>query len=122
MYNVKERINELAKYAGCQNMKALSDALGLKTPQIFYDIMSGKVSGISGRLAGKIIHEYPEIRKEWLLLGEGEMLNARKPETPAATGIDLEKSMLNLWNELHELKERVRILEEGGAHTKKDLA
>ena len=114
--NVKERLIAYIEYKGLSKHK-FETTCGLSSRYI-----SNISRSISPTVIEKISTNYPELNMGWVMTGEGEMLNARKPETPAATGIDIEKSMLNLWNELYELKERVRILEEGGAHTKKDLA
>lgn len=67
-----------------KSARALSIELGLKNPQIFYDIKAGKC-GISKDLALKIQDLY-FINAGWLLTGEGEMLKdgviANKAETP----------------------------------------
>lgn len=68
----KERIVELEKYT-CLSLNKLSLAIGLKTPQTFYDIKSGK-HGISKDLAEKIKAKYLNLSMAWLLTGQGEML------------------------------------------------
>ncbi len=39
-----------------------------------YDIQSGKIKGVSQKLADTIVKNYPEISRTWLLTGEGSML------------------------------------------------
>lgn len=47
----------------------------LKKPAAnLYDIQSGKLKGVSEKLADTIIEQYPHYSKTWLMTGEGEML------------------------------------------------
>ncbi len=55
--------------------KELAKRLDYSSPQTFTDIRSGR-HGISTKLSNKILEVFPEIRKEWLLLGEGPMLRS----------------------------------------------
>ena len=75
MMSVNERIEAILKYGGHKNPTALSVALGMKSAQVFYDLMSGKVKSISSQLANKILLVYPELNMGWLLTGKGEMLS-----------------------------------------------
>lgn len=70
--NSYQRIAELLDYLGL-NALALSKELGLKNPQIFYDIKAGKC-GVSKSLARKIQERYLNIDPGWLMTGEGDML------------------------------------------------
>ena len=67
-----ERIAKLKEYTGL-NYKALSEKLGLKNPQVFYDIQKGR-HGISKKLADTIANTYPQIQYSWIISGAGEML------------------------------------------------
>lgn len=67
-----ERLECLGKYIGV-SLNKLAFEIGLKTPQRFYDIKSKK-HGISKDLARRIKAKYPKINTEWLLTGEGDML------------------------------------------------
>lgn len=67
-----QRIEELLKYLG-MSARAFALALGLKNPQIFYDIKAEKC-GISKELATKIQERFLNISAAWLLTGEGNML------------------------------------------------
>lgn len=53
--------------------RAFSIAIGLKSPQIFYEIKAGKCA-ISRELAHRIQCKFEKINTGWLLTGEGEML------------------------------------------------
>lgn len=57
-----------------KSARALSIELGLKNPQVFYDIKAGKC-GISKDLALKLQDKY-FINAAWLLTGDGEMLKS----------------------------------------------
>lgn len=52
------------------NANQLAIKLNLKRAQVLYDILDGK-SGISQKMAAKIVEVFPEINKAWLLTGEG---------------------------------------------------
>ena len=80
MVTVQDRISLLAIHAGNLNLRALSQVLGLKTPQMLYDLKSGKVTTISSKLANKIFLVFPEVNKRWLLTREGEMLDEETPK------------------------------------------
>lgn len=67
-----QRIEQLLKHLN-MSARALALALGLKNPQIFYDIKAEKC-GISKELAIKIQEHFLNISAAWLLTGEGEML------------------------------------------------
>lgn len=54
----------------------LSSDIGLSRPQSIYDIQSGKVKNISLRIVNLIHNAKPIYRKEWLMTGEGEMLDS----------------------------------------------
>lgn len=67
-----ERINKLLDYLKISANK-LSKLLGMRSPQIFYDIKSGKC-GISKDLVKKIQEKFCNINAGWLLTGEGSMI------------------------------------------------
>lgn len=73
-YNPPQIIEILARHLEL-SVAELSQQIGYGRPQAFYDVMNGKTKNISPNMAGKIISKFPEIRKSWLLTGEGEMLN-----------------------------------------------
>lgn len=67
-----ERIKKLEEFTGL-SLNKLAAAIGIKSPQTFYDIKSGK-HGISKDLADRIKAKYLNINISWLLSGEGEMI------------------------------------------------
>lgn len=76
--NVKEtneeygRLEKLRNHAGL-NWKQLAQRIGIRTPQTFSDIKNGR-HGISPKVANAILAAFPEINREWLVYGTGEML------------------------------------------------
>lgn len=68
----KDRLEAVLKHLGL-NARELSQQIGLKSPQTFYDIQKGK-HGISKGLAASIQAKYLNISSDWLLTGNGEML------------------------------------------------
>ena len=76
-----ERFEEVALYYGL-SLRQLSTRLQLSSPQVFYDIKSGKVQSISRKFLEAIKNNLPEINSLWLISGEGEMLKTdEKPES-----------------------------------------
>lgn len=69
-----EVLNELLSHLDI-TVHGLSTKINLKRSQNLYDILDGKVKRISHSLSGKIISAYPDINENWLLTGEGNMLN-----------------------------------------------
>lgn len=78
-----QRIEQLLKHLN-MSARALAIALGLKNPQIFYDIKAEKC-GISKELATKIQEHFLNISAAWLLTGEGSMLKDESPSTLSAS-------------------------------------
>lgn len=66
-----ERIKKLEEFTGL-SLNKLAATIGIKSPQTFYDIKSGK-HGISKDLAERIKAKYLNVNMSWLLSGEGEM-------------------------------------------------
>ena len=60
----------------------LSQKAGYERPQSFYDVQSGKTKNISPKMANNIVSAFPEINKDWLLTGNGEMLIEEEEEEP----------------------------------------
>ena len=71
------RFEKVAEYYGL-TIRALAVRMNLKSPQVLYDIKSGKTQGISRKVL-ELTKEYlPEINPTWLQTGEGEMLQKKK--------------------------------------------
>ena len=86
-----ERIEAIKEHIG-MSANALAKTIGLKGPQIFYDIKAGKC-GISKDLAAKIQYKFLDINLQWLLTGHGNMLSQAKtsePETNIRYWIDVD--------------------------------
>lgn len=110
--SLADRISLLKMHAGVTTLKGLADAVGLKNPQIFSDILSGKTAGFSGKVAGKIFLAFPEIRREWLLDGDGPMTNNESPERNLSGDflkifLNLSETLNRLSKENEELKKKV---------------
>lgn len=87
MMTAPERVANLLEYTGL-SARALASIIGLKSPQIFYDIRAGKCD-ISKDLAYKIQEKFFNINKAWLLTGEGEMLNENQSQKTATETVTL---------------------------------
>lgn len=81
-----QRIEQLLKHLN-MSARALALALGLKNPQIFYDIKAEKC-GISKELAIRIQEHFLNISAAWLLTGEGEMLKDSSTNVGEVSGND----------------------------------
>ena len=94
------RINALRAYTGL-NWRELANKLGLRTPQTFTDIRSGR-HGISSRLANRICDAFPELRREWVTFGSGEMKEAESEAVPVGSiPMEYEPSVQHI--SLHEI-------------------
>ncbi len=78
-------LKEILEFTG-ESKNSLAKSIKLKRSQNLYDIESGKVKNISLELSEKIVLAYPNIRREYLLTGIGEML---KNEITNANNKDL---------------------------------
>ncbi len=82
MQPLKERVSEILRYKNL-NARGFANAIGCSTPQIIYDLTSGKTQSLSPRMINKITSYIPEINIDWLITGNGEML-----QTAAATATE----------------------------------
>jgi phage repressor protein C with HTH and peptisase S24 domain len=73
-----EKINRLLEHFSL-NPSDLAKKLGLKYAQNIYDIQNDKID-ISKSMANKITAAFPDVNKNWLLTGEGEMLKSKTGE------------------------------------------
>ena len=69
-----EILEKLLDYTG-ENRSSLARKIGM-IPQRLHDIANGKTKSISYEIADKLVDVYPELSKNFLLTGEGEMLIA----------------------------------------------
>ena len=72
-------IEALAEYLKI-SVAELSQKAGYERAQSFYDVLNGKTKNISPKMANNIVSAFPEINKDWLLTGNGEMLIPEDPE------------------------------------------
>lgn len=68
----KEKVEALKKHLRI-TWKELAANLGLNSAQTFTDIRNGR-HGISTNVANQIFEKYPKISRNWVLFGEGPML------------------------------------------------
>lgn len=71
----KETINAILLQENITGAQLAKD-IGLSRPQAVYDILNGKVVKVSARMANLIHSAKPMYNLDWLLTGEGDMLNA----------------------------------------------
>ena len=74
-------IEALAEYLKI-SVAELSQKAGYERAQSFYDVLNGKTKNISPKMANNIVSAFPEINKDWLLTGNGEMLIEEEEEEP----------------------------------------
>ena len=70
----KETINAILLQENITAAQLAKD-IGLSRPQAVYDIINGKVLKVSARMANLIHSAKPMYNLDWLLTGDGEMLN-----------------------------------------------
>ena len=74
MKSGSEILKEVLEFTG-ESKNSLAKAIKLKRSQNLYDIESGKVKSISSELSEKIVLAYPKLNRQYLLTGEGEIIN-----------------------------------------------
>ena len=102
MLSPQERIDAIVRYGGFKNIKAFVSALELNTPQIIYDIQSGKTRGISAKLAERISLVFPEISRAWIYTGEGEMLVGKEENATTEDGVVIPRELVQMFTNMTE--------------------
>lgn len=74
----KETINAILLQENITGAQLAKD-IGLSRPQAVYDILNGKVIKVSARMANLIHSAKPIYNLDWLLTGEGVMLDKNIP-------------------------------------------
>ena len=74
MDSLSDRIDKILSYSRLSIPK-LATRIGAKTPQSLREILKGNTKNLSYEMSEKILLAFPELNREWLLTGEGEMLN-----------------------------------------------
>lgn len=92
-------LDRLLDYTG-ENRSSLARRIGV-IPQRFHDIANGKTKAFSYEIADKITTAFPEVNKNFLLTGEGEMLTSTEtPTTQTGSEADVEDLVLTPENSI----------------------
>lgn len=92
-------LDRLLDYTG-ENRSSLARRIGV-IPQRFHDIANGKTKAFSYEIADKITTAFPEVNKNFLLTGEGEMLtNTGTPTIQTGSEADGEDLILTPANSI----------------------
>ena len=94
-----ERVEQLKKYLGLSYAE-IAQELGKKNGQSFYDILSGR-HGISQDLATSIVERWPEISREWLLFGDGDLAPAQQQNLAPSDGSVVMSA--EVWGEMKKM-------------------
>lgn len=89
---LSERIKEVVEYSG-MSIPKFSKAVGFATPQTVRELINGRTKTLSYAASSKILHAYPEISKQWLETGKGNMIV--KPNIPATSESQSNKGIKN---------------------------
>ena len=87
----------------------LSQKAGYERPQSFYDVQSGKTKNISPKMVNNIVSAFPEINKDWLLTGNGEMLIEEEEEEEDELALFLREERKNYDLTLTDIHEKTGI-------------
>lgn len=101
MLTGQNKINLILNHVGIK-APTFAKHIGVKYQRIL-DIQNGKVKNISAEVASRIIDAYPQSNIEWLLTGEGEMLNSETKE-PNSNEEDMQmKELIAAFRENREM-------------------
>lgn len=101
MLTGQNKINLILNHVGIK-APTFAKHIGVKYQRIL-DIQNGKVKNISAEVASRIIDAYPQFNIEWLLAGEGEMLNSETKE-PNSNEEDMQmKELIAAFRENREM-------------------
>lgn len=101
MLTGQNKINLILNHVGIK-APTFAKHIGVKYQRIL-DIQNGKVKNISAEVASRIIDAYPQFNIEWLLTGEGEMLNSETKE-PNSNEEDMQmKELIAAFRENREM-------------------
>lgn len=97
--NVIEAILKREKITPAQ----LAKDIGEQRPQAIYDIVNGKTKNVSKNMAMKIKSAKPIYNEEWLLTGEGEMLDAEYTEIESTSPKSMQSEVVALLHRIDKL-------------------
>ena len=117
--DIQTRIQNIINYSH-KSIPQLAAAVGFKTPQTIRSLLKGDTKTISDAVVLKLTSYYPEINKEWLLTGEGEMLKPTEGVAPrGAVPLDDVGRQGNTDNTLDRLLTMMeRLIEQGDRQTR----
>lgn len=115
---LKARIAQLLKYSE-KNISEFSRFVGFKTPQAMRELLKGNTKSLSEIAQNKILSAFPELNREWLLSGEGDMLNSSAPlnEIEDVTPQEIEMINAGLKNGTFRMVPLINIDSVGGIHS-----
>lgn len=76
---LSKRIAAIVEYSKLSIPK-FAEYVGFKTPQTVRELIKGNTKTLSDSVQYRIISAYPEINREWLMSGNGDMFNKREAE------------------------------------------
>lgn len=87
-----ERLEKIIDWAG-MSTHAFAMKIGMKRSENLYRIIRNK-ENVSIKLSMRILETYPQINRNWLIYGEGEMLNEPQDELALGDTIPYYSSLL----------------------------
>lgn len=96
---------------------ALAKQIGLNRPDSLYNIRDGRIKNITGELALKIQSVYTSLNLNWILTGEGKMIDINHDDNDEVSK-SKEKAIIQMNKKLVELMRRVQELEKIIKNTK----
>lgn len=116
--DIPTRIQNIINYSH-KSIPQLAVAVGFKTPQTIRSLLKGDTKTISDAVVLKLTSYYPEINKEWLLTGEGEMLTTEGVAPRGAVPLEDVGRQGNTDNTLDRLLTMMeRLIEQGDRQTR----
>lgn len=104
------RINQIREYFCDGNNKLFAEKIGISTTQAS-NLCGGKVN-IGEKSLYKILLAFPEVSKEWLFKGKGQMLSTSTPASEGRAKAERsysEGTLLQLYTEAIRENERLRM-------------
>ncbi len=100
----KDVINAILKREGITASDLATD-IGMKRPQAIYDILNGKTKNVTKTMAMKIKSAKPIYSEDWLLTGEGAMLDTEYTENPSQPQVSMQSEVVALLHRIDKLLE-----------------
>lgn len=121
--NGKDVINAILKREGI-SASDLANDIGMKRPQGLYDILNGKTKNVSKTMAMRIKTAKPAYSEDWLLTGEGPMLDTENTESgsPLPNNVDCAiNALLRRIDRLLDIHERDIVIHERNSKNMENL-